>query len=78
MRRYFADRETAWQAFAVRLSHDGPQALATYRQKNAEADDDARAREATAALVRPRPSSIGPLASSGPCIGRVRTQRAVA
>jgi hypothetical protein len=30
MRRYFADRETAWQAFAVGLSHDGPQALATY------------------------------------------------
>lgn len=43
MRRYFADRETAWQAFAVGLSHDDPQALATYRQKNAEADDDARA-----------------------------------
>jgi hypothetical protein len=43
MRRYFADRETAWQAFAVTLRHDDPQALATYRQKNAEADADAQA-----------------------------------
>lgn len=43
MRRYLADRETAWQAFAVGLEHDDPQALATYRQKNADADADARA-----------------------------------
>jgi len=43
MRRYFADRETAWQAYAVTLHHDDPQALATYRQKNAEADADAQA-----------------------------------
>jgi hypothetical protein len=43
MRRYFADRETAWQAFTVSLRHDDPQALAAYRQKNAEADEDARA-----------------------------------
>ena len=43
MRRYVADREDAWQAFAVGLAHDDAQALATYRQKNAEADDDARA-----------------------------------
>jgi hypothetical protein len=42
MRRYVADRETAWQAFVVGLQHDDPQALATYRQKNSEADDDAR------------------------------------
>ncbi len=43
MRRYIADRETAWQAFTVTLRHDDPQALATYRQKNADADADARA-----------------------------------
>jgi hypothetical protein len=43
MRRYLADRETAWQAFTVTLRHDDPQALATYRQKNADADADARA-----------------------------------
>ncbi len=43
MRRYFADRETAWQAYVVVLHGDNPQALATYRQKNAEADADARA-----------------------------------
>jgi hypothetical protein len=43
MRRYLADRETAWQAFTVTLRHDDPQALTTYRQKNAEADADARA-----------------------------------
>jgi hypothetical protein len=42
MRHYFADRETAWQAFTVTLRHDDPQALATYRQKNADADADAR------------------------------------
>jgi hypothetical protein len=45
MRRYFADRETAWQAYVVvlRASKDDPQALATYRQKNAEATADAQA-----------------------------------
>lgn len=43
MRRYFADREDAWQAFAVGLAHDDAQALAAYRQKNTDADADARA-----------------------------------
>ena len=45
MRRYFEDRETAWRAYVVtlRAPADDPAALATYRQKNAEADEDARA-----------------------------------
>ena len=42
MRRYFADRETAWRAYVVTLQHDDPAALDTYRTKNAEANDDAR------------------------------------
>lgn len=43
MRRYFADRETAWQAYVVVLHGDDAQALATYRQKNADATADAQA-----------------------------------
>ena len=43
MRRYVADRETAWQAYVVTLHGDNAQALATYRQKNAEATADAQA-----------------------------------
>lgn len=45
MRRYFADRETAWQADVVvlRAPADDAQALATYRQKNADATADAQA-----------------------------------
>jgi hypothetical protein len=43
MRRYFADRETAWQAYVVVLHGDNAQALVTYRQKNADATADAQA-----------------------------------
>ena len=43
MRRYFADRETAWQAYVVVLHGDNAQALATYHQKNADATADAQA-----------------------------------
>lgn len=45
MRRYFEARETAWQAYAVtlRAPTDAPAALATYRQKNTEANADAQA-----------------------------------
>ena len=43
MRRYFTDRETAWQAYAVTLHGENAEALATYRQKNAEATADAQA-----------------------------------
>jgi hypothetical protein len=45
MRRYFEDRETSWQAFvaALRAPGNDPAAMATYHQKNAEADADAQA-----------------------------------
>jgi hypothetical protein len=45
MRRYFEDRETAWQAYVVtlRAPADAPAALETYRKKNAEANADAQA-----------------------------------
>ena len=45
MRRYFEDRETAWQAYVVtlRAPADAPAALETYRQKNTEANSDAQA-----------------------------------
>ncbi|MBV8761379.1 MAG: hypothetical protein JO257_29040 [Deltaproteobacteria bacterium] len=43
MRRYFADRETAWQAQVVMLHGDDAQAKATYAQKNADATADAQA-----------------------------------
>jgi hypothetical protein len=45
MRRYFEDRETAWQAYVVtlRAPADAPAALETYRQKNTQANADAQA-----------------------------------
>jgi hypothetical protein len=53
MRRYFEDRETAWRAYVVVLQApaEAAAALATYRQKNTEADNDAR----TLAHLLPRP-----------------------
>jgi len=45
MRRYFEDRETAWMAYVVtlRAPADDAAALDTYREKNTEANADAKA-----------------------------------